>query len=219
MKSLKVFCVLTILAVGGFAFGGIETFDGVDVDVEYWTGSGANEALLVVDWNETGNDAVGFAFGFRWDGAATGRDMLNAVNATSRFFEVADDNLLAGSGDTIVYGLGYDVDNDGGSFVATASGFNPGDETGYATDADDLYNEGWMSAGFWAYNQSTDGLTWGNAGLGITDRILADGDWDGFSFGAAPSWFGGDPTAPIVPEPISLALLGLGGLLVRLKKS
>lgn len=216
MKSLKVICVLAVLTVGSFAFGGLETFKGIGVDIEFWTGAGNNEALLVVDWNETGNDAVGFAFGFRWDGVATGRDMLNAVNATSRFFEVADEVLLTGSGDTRVYGMGYDVDNDGGSFIATISGT----ETGYATDADDLYNEGWMSAGFWGYNQSTDGVTWSYAGFGIVDRVLDDGDWDGFSFGAASAgWNGGDPTSPIVPEPISLALLGFGGLLVRLKRS
>jgi len=216
MKSLKVFCVLAVLVVSSFAFGVVENFNGIEVDIEYWTGFGANEALLVVDWNEGGNEAVGYAFGFRWDDGATGRDMLNAVNSTSRFYEVVDDGLLAGSGNTIVYGMGYDVDNDGGSFMPTASGV----ETGYATDVDDLYNEGWMIAGFWGYNQSTDGVVWGYAGFGITDRVLADGDWDGFSYGAASAgWSGGDPTAPIVPEPISLALLGLGGLLVKARRS
>lgn len=215
MRSLNV-CLVVVLFVSVCAFGGVESFNGVDVDVEYWTGSGDNEALLVVDWNESGIEAVGYAFGFRWDGTATGRDMLNAVNSTSRFFEVADDSLLSGSGDTIVYGLGYDVDGDGGSFVATAAGV----ETGYATDSDDVYSEGWMVNGFWAYNQSTDGTTWGYGGSGVVERVLADGDWDGFSFSAASNgWYGGDPTAPIVPEPVTIALLGLGGLMVRIRRS
>jgi len=45
-----------------------------------------------------------------------------------------------------VFGLGYDLDNDGGSFV---SGYE-GNENGYPTDSDDHYAEGWYT-GYWSY--------------------------------------------------------------------
>ena len=37
---------------------------------------------------------------------------------------------------------------------------------------------------------------------------------DGWSFGAAPGWDPRDPIVP-VPEPITIGLLGLGGLFLR----
>ena len=48
------------------------TFD--QVDVEYWTGTGSNSAMLVVDY---GQDS--FLFGYSWDGEATGWDMISQI--------------------------------------------------------------------------------------------------------------------------------------------
>lgn len=56
-----------------------EVVNGVVVYPEYWTGAGPNEALLVVDFRATGGQS--YAFGYRWEGAATGYDMLTAVAA------------------------------------------------------------------------------------------------------------------------------------------
>jgi len=74
--------VLACLVVFPLSFSSIgaavgDVVGGVNVDPVYWAGSGANEAVLVVDFNATGGGA--YAFGYRWDGAATGYDMLTAV--------------------------------------------------------------------------------------------------------------------------------------------
>jgi len=46
-------------------------------DIEYTAGAGANEATIAVDF-DFGNS---FLFSFQWDGAATGWDALDALNA------------------------------------------------------------------------------------------------------------------------------------------
>ena len=50
------------------------TFD----DIEFWVGSGANRAALVIDWVEDTTEPPALVWGYRWDGAANGRDMLQA---------------------------------------------------------------------------------------------------------------------------------------------
>lgn len=202
--------LIIVLAISGIVNAGLVNFDGKLVELQSWVGSGGNEAVLVIDWNDNINP-VSFAWGFRWqsDTTATGRDMLNAVNAAdNRLFE-ASGGFDGTGGSTTVYGLGYDVDGDGGSFVVTDEGI----ETGYATDSDDYYSEGWSVAGFWEYSSSTNGDNWSYV-TGLSERVLSDKDWDGWSFAAAPGWYGGDPDIP-VPEPMTVTLLGLGYLLLR----
>src|SRR5436190_24241983 len=55
-------------------------------DIQYWVGSGTNQAALVIDWNlPAGNQTL--VWGYRWDGTATGGQMLNAiVNADARLY-------------------------------------------------------------------------------------------------------------------------------------
>ncbi len=68
----RVITILVMLAVSSAAFAYI--FDGKDVKIEYWTGSGENEAICVIDFGP-----AYFAFGYRWDGASTGFDMIQAI--------------------------------------------------------------------------------------------------------------------------------------------
>ncbi len=56
-------------------------------DVTFWTGTGANEALLIVDFQESVGTAS-YAWGFRFDGTTTGADMLNAVVAADPSFAI-----------------------------------------------------------------------------------------------------------------------------------
>lgn len=186
-------CLLAVL----MAANAVLAIDIDDVVVTEWTGSGANRALMVVDWQE----ATTIVFGYRWDGAATGLDMMNAVyNAHVGFFREWQPDYVNAS----VFGMGWDVDGDGGSFVPGT----PGDETGYATDPDDYYAEGWFNNGYWAYYVSPDGESWNYSGLGLA-HPLADGGWDGWSWSPAPTWDGGVPdNIRLVPEPATL-LMGI----------
>jgi hypothetical protein len=184
------------------------TFD----DIAYWIGSGANEAAFVVDWND-GIEPQSLAWGYRWDGTATGEDMLTDIIAM-------DSDLYAkistpGGFGVALYGLGYDLDHDGFDiddgtvFVDGLAVSDPADGAS-ATDPEDHYTDGWFSAGYWSYWLSDDGADWGFSGTGMSGRTLTNGAWDGWSwapgFGATPP---SEPT-PAMPEPATWVLFGLG---------
>lgn len=175
------------------------TFD----DIEFWIGTGANRAAIAIDWFENSTDPPALVWGYRWDGMATGRDMLMAVVA-------ADERLFAKFGNTQanpvrLYGIGYDVDADGDFGACRTFGdeldCTEFDEAGFAysgeifiaataTDAGDLYREGWaFGTGFWHYGVPAtpgtnpyDGGAWMDIQEGMATRQLVDGDWDSWAF-------------------------------------
>ena len=176
------------------------TFD----DIDFWVGTGANRAAMVVDWVEDSTEPPALAWGFRWDGTATGRDMLLAIVD-------ADERLFAKLGDTSanpvrLYGFGYDADDDGDFGACRLIEDEPPECTDFnesgvaysgaifvaatATDADDLYREGWATGtGFWHYGipvtpgtNPYDGGQWMDIQFGMAGRTLVDGDWDSWTF-------------------------------------
>lgn len=210
-------------------------------DIQLWAGSGSNKAALVIDWSD-GIQPQSIAWGYMWDGTATGRDMLNAIKAAdSRLFEPPD----AYGGGT-VYGLGFDVNGDGFTYVSGVG------EDGHAADPGDHYKEGWYD-GFWSYwtGETTDGAmptcyhftmdgshpvgSFGFSQWGIANRTLTNGSWDGWTWIGTMSydpseweqieWSPSDPVAAApVPEPGSLiavlsGFVGLGGLVLRRRVS
>lgn len=195
------------------------TFD----DVQFWIGSGANRAALVIDWND-GKSSESLLWGYRWDGAATGLDMLQSVVSTdSRLFA----HLGTYSWGTATLGLGYDLNNSGGFAVSPSLTFddrglvvdtNP-DDARTASDAADHWLEGWNN-GFWAYYvKGTTAENWASSMTGAGGRTLVDGAWDGFSF--APGFASTDPsepTAAVVPEPSVVSLLTLSTLALAMSR-
>lgn len=183
-------------------------------DILYWIGSGSNQAALVIDWSD-GKSVTSYAWGYRWDGSATGLDMLNAVAAADTRLEIN----FHPSFPTALYSVFYDADGDGGSYTFTA----PGVETGTTSDPDDHYREGWFS-GFWNYSVNStsapgdlpySGGNWEISMTGASGRSLFDGAWDGWTYDADFS-FDDLPVQPMaaVPEPSSILLLTLGLLLL-----
>lgn len=160
-------------------------------DIQFWAGDGTNRAGLVIDWN-AGANPRSLVWGYRWNGTATGMDMLQAV-------VTADPRLFAHMGrfswGTSLFGIGYDLNLATGFSVTPALAFGANGlvvETGgdnaidarVATDSADHFLEGWNS-GFWAYylrNPESEG--WSSAMTGAEGRILADGAWDGLTFAA-----------------------------------
>ena len=207
------------------------TFD----DIQFWVGSGANRAGFVVDWND-GKSAESLLWGFRWDGAATGFDMFEAIIAADAGLFAHVGTFDFGSGPTAgVFGIGYDLNGDG-AFGVSANPpllFGPGgltidpvtagddnvDPAGTPVDPADHWMESWFPApGFWGYYVKSDAAgVWDSALTGASERLLTDGSWDGYSFapdflsGAAP----GEPIA-VVPEPsvLTLGIVGTGLLLL-----
>ena len=71
-------------------------------DIKFWVGEGENRAALIVDWHDDGETAM--VWGFRWNGEATGLDMIKAIaKADPRFLLLTQ---LTNLGNTIA-GLGY----------------------------------------------------------------------------------------------------------------
>jgi len=166
--------------------GTVTSFD----DIQFWVGAGANRAAVVIDWDDTSEVDESLVWGFRWDGTATGEDMLlTVVETDARLFAKSS---LPGSGGVALYGLGYD-NNDNGQFAISdgtifdAKGIALSSPADGATsvDSNDLFAEGWFS-GFWHYGQSSgdpfDGGSWISNGGGMSGRTLSDGDWDSWTF-------------------------------------
>lgn len=225
MKMTATRKLASALVAGSFTFSWSADAATMD-DVQFWTGTGSKQAALVVDWND-GKSSESIAWGFRWEGTATGTDMLLAVvTADPRLYA----NVSApGSFGVAVFGLGYDL-NSSGNFSVTpgltfdASGISVASYSDgrQPSDTADHWQEGWMSAGFWVYYvKDTTQASWDFSNVGASSRQLVDGAWDGWSF--APGFNDSLPSEPMVvtpvPEPSTVALAGLGaGLFLMLKR-
>ena len=56
-------------------------------DIQFWTGTGSNQAIVILDWDDDpmGNN-IALAWGVRWNGTATATDLLDTMMAyDSRF--------------------------------------------------------------------------------------------------------------------------------------
>ena len=216
------------LTLGSVLLLAVSQMTHADIDflgINHWVGSGANQSALVIDWND-GIGTESFVWGYRFDGAVTAETMFLDVVASDPYLyaRVGTD----GGFGIPVYGIGYDLDQDGFSvddgivfnglgLAVTGDPLNP--EEGDKLDADDHYLEGWWT-GFWGQTETVStGSPYGGSGvwtngLGLIQHDLADGTWTGLSF--APGFASSDPSEPIsaplsaVPEPSTLALFILG---------
>ncbi|MCC6685652.1 MAG: hypothetical protein IT205_01540 [Fimbriimonadaceae bacterium] len=155
-------------------------------DIRLWAGSGSNQAALVIDFND-GQTPRSYLWGYRWDGAATGEDALRAVVEADIALTATFDVFSFGASLNTVTYLGH----------SQSQNSNPGQ--------------------YWSYWVTTNGHDdWVFSNLGMSDRLLANGDVDGWAF-SNPNYNGLPPTVPVaaVPEPVSLATLSLGILVLR----
>ena len=216
------FCLALLLVTSASYADPVSSFN----DIEYWVGSGENQAVVVIDWLQDSSTEEAWAWGYRWNGTANSEDMLMAVVAT-------DPRLYAkvGTRDEYglpLYGLGYDL-NDNGSFgISDGTLFNSegiattdNRDGATATDTGDLYKEGWYT-GFWVLGASSNGNPydtghWDSSEYGMSYTPLLDSDWNGFTY--ETDWgfdsFPENPYAAPIPEP-SIFILLAGGLFMFL---
>ncbi len=180
-------------------------------DITFWVGEGENEAALVLQWNDDREQGA-LVWGYRFDGSATGFDMLKAIASSDPRLYIAGSNSAFGY---TVNGIGYDLDNDGDialmngdSRVEVVDGFadTPSSDL-TAADADDLWLCGFSTEGYWAYYVDDAGNIppSGYSTSGASGRKLADGSVDGWIYGTGISVTWKTPvaaSAPVaVPEP------------------
>ena len=205
MKTLICIIAAAVLSVTASAAMEYDFTDALgqtaSINVEYWTGSGSHETLLVIDWNQTGDYVTpSHAFGYRWDGTATTvQTMLDAIVANG-----ALGLKYIGYVRNLFYDDEFDthLHNEEGSwnFASTNNVFAL-----WGT-----VNQDWTMYGQWQANM-------GN----IDTEYIAHGQLEGVN---ACYYF--DQTQPYefldvpfsTPEPASLAMLAFGGLFLRRKK-
>lgn len=185
-------------------------------DIKYWVGTGTNEAAFVVQWNDSKNpDAL--VWGFRWNGTATGADMIKAIaKADQRLFTLLYQGTPQG---TAVGGFGFDLDGQNltglfyngntsapllpvnGIVNTTAYNFD-----GYtAIDTNDHWQSGWATNGYWSYwIKNPASANFGYSGVGASSRVLQNGSWDVWnfnpSFNTVPVSSTLTPVSPYVPS-------------------
>ena len=163
-------------------------------DIQNWTGEGENQAAVVIQFN-TGKESEtnALVFGYRWNGTATGTDMIVAIaKEDPRFYVLANNGSYGYS----IGGIGWDADEDGDiylkngdqTFTLTDGKYECSSEYDYdnftAGDADDLWAGGWFT-GYWSYWVASDTpANFGYSGVGASGRELTDGCWDGWNFSA-----------------------------------
>ena len=166
-------------------------------NIEYWVGAGANRTALVVQWND-GLTPVSVAWGYRWDGTATGLDMLRSIAGSTRVEDPAGEPVGAASGADGRLNLGL-VEYSFGLSVLSLE-YSP--SAGATRTKSAWYSGYWQylirGGNFEYYDWATEGMAlydeagsnsyesgaWTSSPIGAGDRPLIDGAWDAYAFAA-----------------------------------
>lgn len=181
-RMFGICAAMMLLVLAGISAHAQEDAFGFD-DIRFWVGSGSNRAAMVIEWDVPDLPKTTLAWGYRWDGDATGEDMIRAISAADKRLFVNFEDWPNSPYGTTIYGMGYDRDKDGFTYVpGTGGDLHNSNGDGYAKDKEDVYSEGWQTH-FWSYWTGSSGMEkWGYANKGMTSRTLSDGDWDGWRF-------------------------------------
>lgn len=185
-------------------------------DIQHWTGSGTNRAALVLQWNDAFSPSS-LVWGYRWDGQATGLDMLRAIAGSTRIEDLAGDLVGSGSGSDNRLALGLVQYSFGLSVLSLDyAPFQSAQRT--QSDWNSGYWEYFISGGNFEYTNWGETLPslydvagsplypaglWLSSPIGAGDRSLVDGAWDAYSF--APDFVSQSvqqPSAAPIPVPV-----------------
>lgn len=161
-------------------------------DINYWVGSGSNQAAVVVKWNDGKSDDA-LVWGYKWNGEVKAIDMLKDIAKTdARFY------MLLNEGGTVnIGGIGFDLNgknttaiiNNGnvtyplypvdGLVKVTTSEFD-----GYTIlDAEDHWGAGVSTAGVWNYLVMNDGESAFSAeSESVLNKVVANNSWNAWNF-------------------------------------
>ncbi len=150
-------------------------------DIQLWTGSGTNRAALVIEWNspEVFNNSTvpapvankTMVWGYQFNGAATGTELLNAILASDHRLYAVINNTYG----TFVESIGYNLNGNGlfavtdGSQTYNASAFTNGCllnpnlnvDAAHALNSGDLFWSGYYGPNWNVWNELNDGGGYG----------------------------------------------------------
>jgi len=214
---LAMLAAITLLA--GNSWGQI--ISNLD-DIQFWVGSGSNRSVLIIDFHYGGTLSAtqqSWVWGYRWDGSATGEDMISAIAAADSNLDVLSPWFVM----DIYYAVGL-------NYYEGEANYNPGVDLswGYylAGGTAEEFNNDWIPQGQvpipgGGYDMP---VSWTISPSGSADRRLSDGSWDAWSFGSYdPNTFVHlvEPAAishAAIPEPSSILLIGLGSVMLFLRR-
>ncbi|MBU0677060.1 MAG: hypothetical protein KJ626_03000 [Verrucomicrobia bacterium] len=158
-------------------------------NLEFWVGSGTNQAALIIDWHDA-RVPHALTWGYRWNGSATGFDMWKAITNADDGISGALTNGTAGlrpsaieytrpamSGDRLPDTAEHTVIWTAYSSDHTGSVFHSGNWSYWTTDEQDVFH---------STNFTHNSGPW-------TNRQLANNSWDAWSFSSGqdasgPGW-------------------------------
>ena len=211
-SSLLLFLSFFFLPTAHAGTSGV--FSGLD-DIKFWSGSGTNRAALLIQWNDGGTPSS-LVWGFRWNGTATGIDMIRAVAGSSEIRNPAGALLSSTNGSDprlstvwTAYNFGDALDAVSWKSGGTSRGkvdWNAGywQYSIYGGRLEyDQYDENGQVIGSATYDQSGSslypGTSWFSSPVGAGDRPLVNEAWDAWSFAA-----GFVPVSIVSPQPASI---------------
>ena len=164
--------------------------------MQYQVGAGDSTAHVLINFYDQDNQTAGeeFLFEVKFNTVTTGLGLLDIIELASALDPSIPD-------------------------VSTARTFFP--EGQFPADvflnqitvgSESNTNEPWPGKYWGYYNRNQAGVAWDFSGTGPGNRFVEDGQWDAWTF------TGGLPTGVSVPEPASIALVALGGVLLLARK-
>lgn len=220
-KSIVILSLTAALLLAGRA--GAQTFD--FSNIQYWVGSGTNEAAFDLTWND-GVTPDSLVWGYKWNTPVSGPgptvyDMLHAIDIADTRLLISPHPSFSSPGGYAVFSVYYDLTGLGGTpTIGLPEDLGgPGSENGHAPFAGDHYAEGWFT-GFWGeligIGNPFNGGSWdGNYPdvTGVSFDSISDNGWYALSFSTGETI--PNPSSPTavtaIPEPSQICLLALGG--------